>query len=134
MTTLSQFLDSVIGNIPASVIVQDLASEQILLANPQAERLFGGQGVSLVGQLPGQGLAPEAADYLEQQLARGAQQQGLCRRNPRRHRQRPAHLRSRALLCEGRAGQGDYVLYVAEDATEELAAHAQIHPWPTMTR
>ncbi|MCE1114486.1 MULTISPECIES: putative bifunctional diguanylate cyclase/phosphodiesterase [Pseudomonas] len=128
MTTLSQFLDSVIGNIPASVIVQDLQSEQILLANPQAERLFGGQGVSLVGQLPGQGLAPEAAEYLEQQLARGARSsKGHVAETRVDTASGPRTLRSRTLRCEGRAGQGDYVLYVAEDATEELAAHAQIH-------
>ena len=42
MSNLSQFLDSVIANIPASVIVQDLESQRILLANQQAERLFGG--------------------------------------------------------------------------------------------
>ncbi len=72
MTKLSQFLDSVIANIPASVIVQDLESQRILLANQQAERLFGGPGRSMIGQLPGDCLAPAAADYLEQQLARGA--------------------------------------------------------------
>jgi Tfp pilus assembly protein PilN len=33
MAKLSQFLDSVIANIPASVIVQDLESQRILLAN-----------------------------------------------------------------------------------------------------
>ncbi len=36
-------------------------------------------------------------------------------------------LRSRTLLSQHSEGQADYVLFVAEDATEELAAHAQIH-------
>ncbi|KAF1309893.1 GGDEF domain-containing protein [Pseudomonas sp. SG-MS2] len=128
MTKLSQFLDSVIANIPASVIVQDLESQRILLANQQAERLFGGRGSSMIGQLPGECLAPAAADYLEQQLARGA-------RNPKGYAAEtrvdtacgPRTLRSRALLSQNREGQADYVLFVAEDATEELAAHAQIH-------
>lgn len=31
------------------------------------------------------------------------------------------------MLSQNREGQADYVLFVAEDATEELAAHAQIH-------
>jgi diguanylate cyclase (GGDEF)-like protein/PAS domain S-box-containing protein len=128
MTTLSQFLDSVIANIPASVIVQDLQSQQILLANQQAERLFGGQGASMVGQLPGQGLAPAAADYLEQQLARGARSSKGYLAETRVDTASGARtLRSRAMLCQNREGQGDYVLFVAEDATEELAAHAQIH-------
>ncbi|WP_235200518.1 putative bifunctional diguanylate cyclase/phosphodiesterase [Pseudomonas monteilii] len=128
MTKLSQFLDSVIANIPASVIVQDLESQRILLANQQAERLFGGPGRSMIGQLPGDCLAPAAAGYLEQQLARGA-------RNTKGHAAEtrvdtargPRTLRSRTLLSQNREGQADYVLFVAEDATEELAAHAQIH-------
>ncbi len=128
MANLSQFLDSVIANIPASVIVQDLDSQRILLANQQAERLFGGPGRSMIGQLPGECLAPAAADYLEQQLARGA-------RSPKGHAAEtrvdtargPRTLRSRTLLSQNREGQADYVLFVAEDATEELAAHAQIH-------
>lgn len=52
MAKLSQFLDSVIANIPASVIVQDLESQRILLANQQAERLFGGPQRSMIGSCP----------------------------------------------------------------------------------
>ena len=128
MAKLSQFLDSVIANIPASVIVQDLESQRILLANQQAERLFGGPERSMIGQLPSECLSPAAADYLEQQLARGA-------RNTKGHAAEtrvdtargPRTLRSRTLLSQNCEGQADYVLFVAEDATEELAAHAQIH-------
>ena len=128
MTSLSQFLDSVIANIPASVIVQDLQSQQILLANQQAERLFGGLGASMVGQLPAQCLAPAAAHYLEQQLARGARSaKGYQAETRVISACGPRTLRSRAMRCQNREGQGDYVLFVAEDATEELAAHAQIH-------
>ena len=128
MTTLSQFLDSVIANIPASVIVQDLQSRQILLANQQAERLFGRQGTRMVGQLPRQCLVPAAVDYLEQQLARGARStKGHAAETRVDTASGPRTLRSRATLCDNREGQGDYVLFVAEDATEELAAHAQIH-------
>lgn len=128
MTTLSQFLDSVIANIPASVIVQDLQSQQILLANQQAERLFGRQGTRMVGQLPRQCLVPAAVDYLEQQLARGARStKGYAAETRVDTATGPRTLRSRATLCDNREGQGDYVLFVAEDATEELAAHAQIH-------
>ncbi|GLO14603.1 diguanylate cyclase [Pseudomonas putida] len=128
MANLSQFLDSVIANIPASVIVQDLASQRILLANQQAERLFGGPGRSMIGQLPGECLNPVAADYLEQQLARGARStKGHAAETRVDTARGPRTLRSRALLSQNREGQADYVLFVAEDATEELAAHAQIH-------
>ncbi|WP_257205360.1 PAS domain-containing protein, partial [Pseudomonas monteilii] len=66
MAKLSQFLDSVIANIPASVIVQDLESQRILLANQQAERLFGGPQRSMIGQLPKECLAPAGGGYLGQ--------------------------------------------------------------------
>jgi len=128
MANLSQFLDSVIANIPASVIVQDLESQRILLANQQAERLFGGRGSSMIGQLPGECMAPAAADYLEQQLIRGARStKGFAAETRVDTLCGPRTLRSRALLSQNREGQADYVLFVAEDATEELAAHAQIH-------
>ncbi|MDD2136836.1 putative bifunctional diguanylate cyclase/phosphodiesterase [Pseudomonas kurunegalensis] len=128
MTKLSQFLDSVIANIPASVIVQDLESQRILLANQQAERLFGGPGRSMIGQLPGECLSPAASDYLEQQLARGARTtKGHAAETRVDTARGPRTLRSRTLLSQNREGQADYVLFVAEDATEELAAHAQIH-------
>ncbi|QJQ11203.1 EAL domain-containing protein [Pseudomonas putida] len=128
MAKLSQFLDSVIANIPASVIVQDLESQRILLANQQAERLFGGPERSMIGQLPGECLSPAAADYLEQQLARGARStKGHAAETRVDTARGPRTLRSRTLLSQNREGQADYVLFVAEDATEELAAHAQIH-------
>ncbi|WP_449433693.1 putative bifunctional diguanylate cyclase/phosphodiesterase [Pseudomonas putida] len=128
MSNLSQFLDSVIANIPASVIVQDLESQRILLANQQAERLFGGHKLSMIGHLPGEILAPAAADYLQQQFARGARSaKGYAAETRVDTACGPRTLRSRTLLSHNREGQADYVLFVAEDATEELAAHAQIH-------
>ncbi|MDF0729296.1 EAL domain-containing protein [Pseudomonas entomophila] len=128
MSTLSRFLDSVIANIPASVIVQDLATQRILLANQQAERLFGGHGASMIGTLPGECLVRASAEFLEQQLARGARtSKGYMDETRVDTAIGPRTLRSRALLSQNRDGQADYVLFIAEDATEELAAHAQIH-------
>jgi len=40
MTALSQFLDTVIANIPSSVIVENAVSREILLVNRQAELLL----------------------------------------------------------------------------------------------
>ena len=128
MATVSQFLDSVITNIPASVIVQDLASQRILLANQQAEDLFGGRDMPMIGRLPSECLSPAVAEYLEQQFARGARSaKGYVAETRVDTACGPRTLRSRALLSQNREGQADYVLFVAEDATEQLAAHAQIH-------
>nr|WP_314487349.1 EAL domain-containing protein [uncultured Pseudomonas sp.] len=128
MAGLSQFLDSVIANIPASVIVQDASSRQILLANQQAERLFGGQAASMIGQLPEQCLPEVTAGYLAQQLQRGALNDRPFADESRVETALGMRtLRSRVLRCERSEGQADYMLFVAEDATEQLAAHAQIH-------
>ncbi|MBK5006781.1 EAL domain-containing protein [Pseudomonas sp. S60] len=128
MARLSQFLDSVIANIPASVMVLGLESQRILLANQQALRLFAGPQQPMVGQLPADCLAPGAAAYVQQQLARGARStKGHAAETRVDTACGPRMLRSRTLLSQNREGQADYVLFVAEDATEQLAAHAQIH-------
>lgn len=128
MANLSSFLDSVIANIPASVIVQDLQSRHILLANQQAQRLFGSNGASMIGRLPAECMAPGAAEYLDQQLARGARStKGHAAEIRVETAGGPRTLRSRSLRSQSQEGKADYVLFIAEDATEELAAHAQIH-------
>lgn len=127
MQALSRFLDSVIAHIPASIVVQDTHSQRILLANQQAEQLFCGALGGMVGRLPEEALAPEAAHYLRQQLAWGAersQAQVIETRVPTLLGTRT--LRSRALRCENDAATDSYVLFIAEDVTEERAAHAQI--------
>ncbi len=127
MQTLSRFLDSVIAHIPASIVVQDAHSQRILLANQHAEQLFCGALGGMVGRLPEEALAPEAAHYLRQQLAWGAerrQAQVIENRVPTLLGMRT--LRSRALRCEDATSTDSYVLFIAEDVTEERAAHAQI--------
>ena len=127
MAALSRFLDSVIANIPASVLAQDCASEQLLLANPQAQRLFHGAPVDLVGNTARAVLAAEVADYIAAQIARARPGQDA-----------PAAdsvvvtaagmrtLRSRTVRGRHPDGAGDYILLISEDVTEELAAYAQI--------
>lgn len=127
MSNLSQFLDSVIANIPACVIVQDLASGRILLSNTNADQLFGGHEMRLVGALPSECPIPSAAQFLENQLARGARTtNGHAAETHVQTAIGPRTLRSHTLLSQNRGEQADYVLFIAEDATDELAAHAQI--------
>lgn len=128
MGNLSQFLDSVIANIPACVIVQDLASRRVLLANKHADRLFSGINAQLVGRLPQECALPGAAEFLEEQLTRGAcTVKGYAAETRVQTAIGWRTLRSRALLSQNMGKQADYVLFIAEDATDELAAHAQIH-------
>lgn len=128
MASLSRFLDSVISNIPASVIVQDTRSRQILLANPQAEKLFGCSSKVMLGRRADECLAPAIVEYIDQQTEQ-------CIRNDALHlsedcldtQMGPRMLRTRVLLSNSIEQQTRYVLLIAEDVTDELAAHAQIH-------
>ena len=128
MASLSRFLDSVIANIPASVVVQDVETQKILLANQQAERLFNGQRESMIDHSLSERLPPATAQYLEQQFASVRANTGV--RVSETLVETAAGLRtlrSRVLLSQSTDAQPSYVLFVAEDVTDELAAHAQIH-------
>lgn len=128
MASLSDFLDSVITHIPASVVVQDVATGRIRLANQQAERLFNERSESMVGRTLGECLPPVIADWLGQQIEGVMPDNGVkVAETQVPTPQGLRTLRSRALLSENIDGQPSYVLFVAEDVTEELAAHAQIH-------
>lgn len=128
MASLSRFLDSVIANIPASVVVQHAETGLILLANQQAERLFGERGSSMVGRQVADALRPAVATYIKQHMSIGQKNAGVHLAETLVETARgPRTLRSRTLLSQNTDGQADYVLFVAEDVTEELAAHAQIH-------
>ncbi|MCW2290416.1 diguanylate cyclase (GGDEF)-like protein/PAS domain S-box-containing protein [Pseudomonas sp. BIGb0408] len=128
MASLSRFLDSVISNIPASVIVQDSTSREILLANPRAEKLFGCSTSEMLGRRAEQCLAPAIVDYI-------AEQTEQCIRSGAPHLSEdcldtqlgPRMLRTRVLQSSGVEQQSSYLLMIAEDVTDELAAHAQIH-------
>ncbi|SHL22186.1 sensor domain-containing protein [Phytopseudomonas punonensis] len=128
MATLSRFLDSVISNIPASVIVQDTQSREILLANPQAEKLFGCLSIDMLGRRADQCMAPAIAQFIEQQSDQ-------CIRADAPHLSEdcldtqlgPRMLRTRVMQSASAEFQKGYVLLIAEDVTDELAAHAQIH-------
>jgi diguanylate cyclase (GGDEF)-like protein/PAS domain S-box-containing protein len=128
MASLSRFLDSVISNIPASVLAQDSATGLILLANQQAQRLFGRTGIEMKGRTARACLSADIADYIERQAS------GLPTETELLNKESlidtsigPRTLRSRTVLGTRPNDEGDYVLIITEDVTEELAAYAQIH-------
>jgi len=121
MASLSRFLDSVIANIPAGVIVRDAGTRTILLANQQAQRLFAGAAQELGGSRPRECLSPALADYVEQELAPGEFDERLLE-TPLG----PRVLRSRAVRNRLPDDEGDYILFITEDVTDERAAHAQV--------
>lgn len=128
MASLSMFLDSVISNIPSSVMVQDVATRQILLANPQAERLFGNERRHMIGRTASDCMAPAIAGYIEHLTEHCLHHDGLHLTEDRLDTQSGTRtLRTRTLLSKSTEARGNYVLQIADDVTDEIAAHAQIH-------
>ena len=126
MHTLSRFLDSIISNVPGSVLALDVTTNKILLANQQARRLFGAADVDLPGLTPSQALAPEIAAYIAQQAAPAPP--------PRQHSESLVQtglgarmLRTRTVFGNHPDDDSGYALLITEDVTEELAAYEQIH-------
>ncbi|MDN4051701.1 EAL domain-containing protein [Massilia sp. YIM B02763] len=128
MASLSRFLDSVISNIPASVLAQDCSGKEILLANQQAQRLFGGVHADLTGRSVRECLSPAVADYIERQVACvGRDAEMLTDESVVDTPLGARTLRSRSVRGSRPDGEGDYILTITEDVTEALAAYAQIH-------
>jgi diguanylate cyclase (GGDEF)-like protein len=128
MASLSRFLDSVIANIPASVLALDCATRQILLANHQVQRLFHGAPRDLAGEHVRDCLRGELADYIEAQVARAVPGADAVRdERPVTTAIGQRTLRSRTVRGSRPDGEGNYILLISEDVTEELAAHARIH-------
>ena len=110
------------------MLVLDAGTEQILLANLQAQRLFHGAPIDLTGRTVRSCLGADVADYIDAQVA----QAHLAPEAPLEESlattaigQRT--LRSRAVRGSRPDGEGDYILVISRDVTEELAAYAQIH-------
>ena len=128
MTSLSHFLDSVIANIPASVLVLEVGTGTILLANQQAQRLFAQAYADLKGLVASDCLSPSVAEYIGRQTASTLSGSGgLDNAVLVETSVGPRSLRSRAVMGKQPDGEADYVLVITEDVTDELAAYAQIH-------
>ena len=128
MKSLSVFLDMVVSNIPSSVIVKDAVSRKILLANRQAERLFGSTSHDMMGKRPHDCLSGPVSDYFDQLADEALRAEGVHRHEEQIetvHGMRA--LRTSTLTVHGSDPRSRYVMLIADDVTDENAAHAQIH-------
>ena len=128
MTALSQFLDTVIANIPSSVIVENAVSREILLVNRQAELLLGKTRDLLIGKRPQDCLNRGISDYLNKQSDECLRSEGLHKSEqqlatPIGERT----LQTTASMINGSDSHTSYVLMIADDVTDQHAANARIH-------
>jgi len=127
MASLSTFLDSVITNIPSSVLVQDAVSRHILLVNLQAERLFGNTREQMIGRQLHECLPKALSSFLTTLTDQCLRAEGLHHSETQLHTALGLRtLRSKTLTIRGKDSRSSYVLLIAEDVTDENAAHARI--------
>ena len=127
MASLSTFLDSVIANIPSSVLVQDAVSRQILLVNLQAERLLGNSREKMIGRQLEDCLPAALSSYLRLLTDQCVRAEGLHHAEGQQHTARGLRtLRTKTLTIRGKEARNSYVLLIAEDVTDENAAQARI--------
>ncbi len=128
MAGLSRFLDSVISNIPASVVVKDVNTGKILLANEMALHLFATTDTEWKERTLRECFSDDVALYLERKAAQAQTAEEIVGDESTVQTPLGARaLRSRTVVGCRPDGEGDYVLIITEDVTEELAAYAQIH-------
>jgi diguanylate cyclase (GGDEF)-like protein/PAS domain S-box-containing protein len=127
LASMATFLDSVVANIPSSVVVLNPESRQIMLVNLQAERLFGGHGADMVGRRVEECLSAPLADYLNGLVDVSEQRSGVQRSERELNTALGLRtLRSKTLNVSSPDQNISYLLLIAEDVTEEHATLAQI--------
>ncbi|MFB5173989.1 EAL domain-containing protein [Erwinia amylovora] len=128
MASLSQFLDSIVANIPSCVIVEDAVSGEILLINNRAEQLLGGSQCEFIGKKAQECMTPAMSAYF-MQLSDAAQRKGGVQRNERQLATSGGDriISASASMVRGKDARHSYVLLIADDVTDQRAADARIH-------
>jgi diguanylate cyclase (GGDEF)-like protein/PAS domain S-box-containing protein len=122
------FLDNVIENVPATIIVKDAHDFRYVLINHAGEEFFGRPAHEVIGKTPYEILPKAAADSLAARdyelLSVGSQE---FYHEPPLHKQGGMQLVStRRRVIRGPNGEPRYLLSVVEDMTEQKRAEARI--------
>ncbi len=122
---LSTFLEAVIAHIPSMVLVMDASSRGILLANCQAEALLGRTRAEMQGQTAQACLPAPLAAVVERLTDEALDAAGVTRdEEPWETARGSRILRTDTLVFHGADPRSRYVLLIANDVTDENAAHA----------
>lgn len=129
LTSLSSFLDAVVSHIPSCVLVLDAVSRRILLANRQAETMFGGTREHMQGKTVQESLPPAVHEFFDRLTNDALRSDGALREAGQEELTSPGGprtLRSKTLVFHSSDPRSRYVLLIADDITDENAAHAQV--------
>jgi diguanylate cyclase (GGDEF)-like protein/PAS domain S-box-containing protein len=126
---IKAFLDTVIENVPVTLVVKDARDHRIVLVNRAAEDLWGLPRAEMIGKNAHELFSKEAADLIE---ARDAEvlQSGrhlFIDEHPLRTARNGTRLvTSKRLAITGANGEPEYLLGVIEDITEKRRAEERI--------
>ncbi|MBR8656060.1 EAL domain-containing protein [Achromobacter sp. Marseille-Q0513] len=126
--SLSSFLDAVISQIPSCVLVMDAVSRQIVLANRQVQAMFGVDRADMRGRTMQECLPEQACAFFERLCNDALRSDGAMREEEEELSTTlgPRSLRTKTLVFHNSDPRSRYVLLIADDVTDENAAHAQV--------
>lgn len=126
--SLSSFLDSVISQIPSCVLVMDAVSRRIVLANRQVQAMFGVDRADMRGRTMQECLPEQACAFFERLCNDALRSDGAMREEEEELSTTlgPRSLRTKTLVFHNSDPRSRYVLLIADDVTDENAAHAQV--------
>jgi diguanylate cyclase (GGDEF)-like protein/PAS domain S-box-containing protein len=128
LTSISSFLQAVVSHIPSCVLVLDSVSRQFLLANRQAEGTFGGSPGGLQGKTARQCLPGPVCEFFDRLTNDALRSDGAMREEEAELATARGlrTLRTKTLAFHSADPRSRYVLLIADDVTDENAAHAQV--------
>ncbi|SEI58490.1 bifunctional diguanylate cyclase/phosphodiesterase [Achromobacter sp. NFACC18-2] len=128
LTSMSSFLQAVVSHIPSCVLVLDAVSREFLLANRQAEETFGGSPGGLQGKTAQQCLPELVCAFFDRLTNDALRSDGAIREEEEElaTARGPRTLRTKTLAFHSNDPRSRYVLLIADDVTDENAAHAQV--------
>lgn len=126
--SLSSFLDSVISQIPSCVLVMDAVSRRIVLANRQVQAMFGVNRADMRSRTMQECLPEQACAFFERLCNDALRSDGAMREEEEELSTTlgPRSLRTKTLVFHNSDPRSRYVLLIADDVTDENAAHAQV--------
>jgi PAS domain S-box-containing protein len=132
IASLREFLNTVIDNVPTSIIVKDATNHRIILINRAVEELWGLQRAQVLGKTM-HDLFPKArADIVrgrDEEVIRSDKSLDIMDAHPLAgysENSGAPFITSRRLCIRGRDGNPAYLLTVIEDITERRAVERQL--------
>ena len=124
-----EFLDSVVENVPAPIIVRDARSLEHVLINRAAESYLGVARADVIGKTVEQIYSPESAAYisaLDRSLLRHRKEQSSEDNRFETPRNGARYSTSKRMPIFDQTGEPRYLLTVIDDVTERRLAHERI--------